>query len=196
AYSKSKYVGSFAGFAPVNNPALTIVVIIDSAVGLHQGGQVAAPVFQRVMQESLEYLNVTHDTELRNPARAMMEAKLKESDLSETSPDRLAGGLDVSDVPASPVVPGTAVVATAPEPASEKKAEAVAGLSMSSGTIVDVEGVPVPTLLGKSVRQAIEVAQEAGLEIEVIGNGVAREQTPAPGMRIPPGARVAVRFTP
>jgi len=46
------------------------------------------------------------------------------------------------------------------------------------------------------VRQAIEVAQEAGLEIEVIGNGIAREQTPAPGMRIPPGARVAVRFTP
>ena len=196
AYSKSKYVGSFAGFAPVNNPALTVVVIIDSAVGLHQGGQVAAPVFQRVMQESLEYLNVSHDMELRSPSRVMMQAKLKDSDLSETSPDRLAGGLDVSDVPASPVVPATAVLIAAPDPAGEKKIEPVAYLPASSGTIVDVEGVPVPTLVGKSVRQAIEVAQEAGLEIEVIGNGIAREQTPAPGMRIPPGARVAVRFTP
>jgi len=38
AYSRTKYIGSFAGFAPINNPALTVVVILDSAVGLHQGG--------------------------------------------------------------------------------------------------------------------------------------------------------------
>jgi membrane peptidoglycan carboxypeptidase len=48
AYSKTKYVGSFAGFAPVNNPQIVVAVILDSAVGLHQGGQVAAPVFHRV----------------------------------------------------------------------------------------------------------------------------------------------------
>ncbi len=41
AYSHTKYVASFAGFAPVNNPAITVAVILDSAVGLHQGGQVA-----------------------------------------------------------------------------------------------------------------------------------------------------------
>jgi len=195
AYSKSKYVGSFAGFAPVNNPALTVVVIIDSAVGLHQGGQVAAPVFQRVMQQSLEYLNVQHDLELRNPARATLTASLKDSDLSETSPDRLAGGLDVSDSTTKPEGPAASVSAVA-SPPSEKTAKPAASAPITSGTVVDVEGVPVPTLIGKSVRQAIEVAQESGLEIEVIGNGVAREQTPAPGIRIPPGARVAVRFIP
>jgi cell division protein FtsI (penicillin-binding protein 3) len=196
AYSKSKYVGSFAGFAPVNSPALTVVVIIDSAVGLHQGGQVAAPVFQRVMQESLEYLNVPHDMELRNPARTTLRANVNDSDLSETSPDRLAGGLEVSELPAkSASAPVVAVVAAQSSP-SDMKAESVLTAPLISGTVVDVEGVPVPTLIGKSVRQAIEVAQESGLEIEVIGNGVAREQTPAPGMRIPPGATIAVRFTP
>src|SRR6195256_6679214 len=41
AYSKTKYVGSFAGFAPVNDPKISVVVILDSAVGLHQGGQVS-----------------------------------------------------------------------------------------------------------------------------------------------------------
>ena len=46
AYSKTKYIGSFAGFAPVNNPQIVVAVILDSAVGLHQGGQVSAPVFR------------------------------------------------------------------------------------------------------------------------------------------------------
>src|SRR3977135_4281213 len=50
AYSRTKYVASFAGFAPINDPAITVAVILDSAVGLHQGGQISAPVFQRVAQ--------------------------------------------------------------------------------------------------------------------------------------------------
>src|SRR6195256_6304421 len=64
AYSKTKYVGSFAGFAPVNNPQIVVAVILDSAVGLHQGGQVSAPVFQRISQQVLEYLHVPHDVQL------------------------------------------------------------------------------------------------------------------------------------
>src|SRR6202140_2388945 len=64
AYSRTKYVGSFAGFAPINNPAVTVAVILDSAVGLHQGGQVSAPVFRRITQQVLEYMHVPHDVEL------------------------------------------------------------------------------------------------------------------------------------
>src|SRR6185437_14444812 len=47
AYSHTNYVASFAGFAPVNDPAISILVILDSAQGLHQGGQIAAPVWAR-----------------------------------------------------------------------------------------------------------------------------------------------------
>src|SRR5436853_7530907 len=62
-YSRTKYVASFAGFAPINNPAITVAVILDSAAGPHQGGQIAAPVFQRVSQQVLEYLHIPHDVE-------------------------------------------------------------------------------------------------------------------------------------
>src|SRR5438046_5895270 len=64
AYSRTKYIASFAGFAPVNNPAITVVVILDSPAGLHQGGQVSAPVFQRVAQQVLAYLHAPHDLDL------------------------------------------------------------------------------------------------------------------------------------
>ena len=79
AYSHTKYVASFGGFAPVNNPAITVVVILDSAVGLHQGGQVAAPAFQRIAQQVLEYLHVPHDVELPVSHQLLMaESREKE----------------------------------------------------------------------------------------------------------------------
>ena len=192
AYSRSKYVASFGGFAPINNPALTVVVILDSAVGLHQGGQVCAPVFQRVMQQALEYLNVSHDMEVRAPSRRVLKAKLKDSDLDESSPDRLAGGLEmaVADMPGQKptISPAAVVPATLPQGGSQPS---------SGTTVVDVEnGVPAPSFLGKPVRAAVEYAQETGFEIDVIGEGVAREQMPPPGARIAPGGRVAVRFSP
>lgn len=97
-YSHTKYVGSFAGFAPINNPAIVVAVILDSAVGLHQGGQVAAPVFQRVAQQTLEYLHVPHDVELPANRQLLMAAKhVKEQDLEEGSPDHPGEAVDTQE---------------------------------------------------------------------------------------------------
>lgn len=64
-YSKTQYVASFAGFAPVNDPAVTIVVVMDSpSKGSHFGTAVSAPVFHDLAQQILEYLGVAHDQEL------------------------------------------------------------------------------------------------------------------------------------
>ncbi len=57
-YEKGKFVASFAGFAPVENPALAIVVVIDEPAREYHGGQAAAPAFRRIAQETLTYLNV------------------------------------------------------------------------------------------------------------------------------------------
>ena len=101
AYSKTKYVASFAGFAPINNPQIAVAVILDSAVGLHQGGQVSAPVFQRVTQQVLEYLHVPHDVELP-PSRQVLLARrnVPDKDLEESSPDHLGASLDVAEAAA------------------------------------------------------------------------------------------------
>ena len=67
-YSKTKFIASFVGFAPVNDPAITIAVIIDSpTVGSHFGHAVSAPVFQELAQEILEYLGVPHDQPIKPP---------------------------------------------------------------------------------------------------------------------------------
>jgi cell division protein FtsI (penicillin-binding protein 3) len=227
AYSHTKYIGSFAGFAPINNPAITVAVILDSAVGLHQGGQVSAPVFQRIAQQVLEYLHTPHDVEI--PAnRQVLLARNKNSDkdLEEGSPDHPGEAIDVADANPSggpgssggsygatgvpPVKPG---VDTAIVPAAlrqrESEAPQMPALNPSSPTadasvpppanqtvVLDVEqgGIVVPSFVGKSVRSAIELAENSGLDLEVVGSGLAQEQSPAPGTRVTSGARITVKF--
>jgi cell division protein FtsI (penicillin-binding protein 3) len=228
AYSHTKYVASFAGFAPINNPAITVAVILDSPVGLHQGGEVSAPVFQRVAQQVLEYLHVPHDVELPASRQVLLAKRnTKEDDLAESSPDHLGSALEVADNtaadPAPPVrsvpsKPSPQVAASAVVPAAlrtrdpdvstnwERKPPATVDVKQvatvpehlpSSGTVVlDVEqgGIVVPSFMGKSVRSAIELAEENGLDLEAVGSGLAREQSPLAGSHIPAGSHVTVRF--
>ncbi|HEX5708393.1 MAG TPA: penicillin-binding protein 2, partial [Pyrinomonadaceae bacterium] len=70
AYSKTKHVASFVGFAPVENPSVVIVVVIDEPVGAYHGGDVAAPVFRDIAENVLPYLNVEPDAEIKPTADA------------------------------------------------------------------------------------------------------------------------------
>jgi cell division protein FtsI (penicillin-binding protein 3) len=63
-YSKSKYIASFVGFAPVNDPSVVILVVLDEPKGAYHGGEVAAPVFREIAERVLPILNVVPDTEL------------------------------------------------------------------------------------------------------------------------------------
>jgi len=57
AYSHNKFVGSFIGFAPVEQPLIAIVVIVDEPRPYYFGGVVAAPVFKNIASDTLRYLN-------------------------------------------------------------------------------------------------------------------------------------------
>jgi cell division protein FtsI (penicillin-binding protein 3) len=91
-YSKTKYVASFAGMAPVSNPAITVAVVIDSpsAGGSYYGGAVSAPVFQQVAQQVLEYLGVPHDQPLKTPKELQTAAAQHSAD---DSPSENVGDL-------------------------------------------------------------------------------------------------------
>jgi cell division protein FtsI (penicillin-binding protein 3) len=237
AYSKTKYIASFAGFAPLNNPQIVVAVILDSAVGLHQGGQVSAPVFHRVAQQVLEYLHTPHDLPLAPNHQLLLAsgAKDKDKDLEEGTPDHPGEPLE-TELSEGSAVPGTgtqhvaraALSAAADsggpmvqaamrqsEPASSPVGASAGGgdspqkspspttatatqtNAPASGTVVlDVEqgGIEVPLFIGKTVRGAVEAAQDAGLELEAVGSGVARQQSPPAGTHVAAGAHVTVQF--
>ena len=57
-YSPTKYVASFVGYLPADNPEVTILVIIDEPKEIHWGGSVCAPVFGQVAKDIMRYLNI------------------------------------------------------------------------------------------------------------------------------------------
>ena len=61
-YSSHKYLASFIGVAPARDPRLVVLVMIDEPRGAIYGGSVAGPVFQKVVQRTLRYLNVPPET--------------------------------------------------------------------------------------------------------------------------------------
>jgi cell division protein FtsI (penicillin-binding protein 3) len=148
----------------------------------------------------------------------MARRNASDKDLDESSPDHLGASLDLADAGVTaptPAQPKSASIAEQVVPAALTARETVTPATMvdnspsakpddisdqklpASGTVVlEVEegGIPVPSFLGKNVRAAVEAAQDAGLDLDAIGSGVAREQSPAPGAKVATGSRVMVRF--
>ena len=68
------YVGLFAGMAPISNPEIVVVVVINDPGGdLYHGGEVAAPVFSRVMKGALRVLNIAPDAQKKQAANQVVQ---------------------------------------------------------------------------------------------------------------------------
>lgn len=210
AYSKSHYIASFTGFAPVNNPALTVLVVLDSPVGParadHEGGFAAAPVFARVAQQVLAYWNVPHDVEVLDQKQFALRKKVKEQDVAEGSSEHISVEAEVVP-PATPAQPAAAATGSLPA-AQAQVAQPLAAVdagvaqapspvrtSEKNTVVLDVAGgVQVPDFSGMPLRAALEQAEGAGIELEVSGSGVAQSQSPPAGSYIPHGGHVSVKF--
>jgi cell division protein FtsI (penicillin-binding protein 3) len=87
-YSKTMHIASFAGIAPVNNPVISVAVIIDDPKGpLYYGTEVSAPVFAEVAQQVLEYLGVPHDIDVRPPRSLAKNGKPEKPAAEDDSHD-------------------------------------------------------------------------------------------------------------
>jgi cell division protein FtsI (penicillin-binding protein 3) len=93
-YSHTKLVASFAGFAPVSNPAISVTVVIDNPTAgpSKYGAAVSAPVFADVAQQVLEYLGVPHDQPLKTQ-KELVAASQKEN-VFDDNPSDNTGDLD------------------------------------------------------------------------------------------------------
>jgi cell division protein FtsI (penicillin-binding protein 3) len=240
-YSHTKHIASFTGFAPVNNPAISVAVIIDTpTVGNYHGAFVSAPVFKEVAQEVLEYLGVPHDEPMRvEPATPPVN--IADDGQPEENSDLQALFAEVNNLPADdPLRAGdsqqaaavssdgeshgvSTTAAVAPPPGSTQLASNTsdAGLQYAarpqralplpppadtqqtlpaakpeSGTLVTdaKHRVAVPSFVGASVRDVVERAGTAGLAVQLLGNGMARDQAPAAGTLVPMGTEIVVRF--
>jgi cell division protein FtsI (penicillin-binding protein 3) len=202
----------------VNNPVIAVAVVIDDPKGgSYYGTAVSAPVFAEVAQQVLEYLGIPHDIEVK-PSRAVKrEAPAAEdgggnedvnalyaavNDLPADDPLRApapsAGAAAPAPAPttanASPAKSKTAnATQPAPPPQNAAKSPSTVVLTQKVVTVSDGKKLVVPSLVGLPVRKVIETAAAAGLDVQVVGSGLAREQAPAPGTKVPTGTRIVVK---
>jgi cell division protein FtsI (penicillin-binding protein 3) len=180
-YSPTQLIASFTGFAPISNPAVTILVSLDSPVGLHEGGQVAAPVFKRIAEQVLSYLDVPRDVPL-NPrliqAAYKRQVATEGATLEDFSPTDFSGQPDELPAASNPVAPNDPVP-HAPE------------VAMAADEGGDIS---VPDFSGKTMREVTEMCLHLGLEPLVVGSNLATQQIPEAGAMVRRGAKVTVQF--
>ena len=178
-YSATQLIASFVGFAPINNPAVTILVQLDSPVGLHEGGSVAAPVFKRIAEQVLPYLNVPHDIPVSPAAlRAARRSQAGEAaDVSDFDSAQLSSTSFDDSAQAEPISAAFPVSSSAPT------------VELAAG-----EGLSIPDLTGKTVREVTEICVQLGLNPVLVGAGTVQEQSPQPGSTVRRGASVIFQF--
>ena len=164
-YSPDHYLSTFAGLAPIDQPRLAIVVLVDDpSGGDHFGAKVAGPVFARVASEALRYLGVPGTAEICAPSE----------------PGRPPSAGAKTCLPAAARATATAGIAganTAPGgPEAMPDVTHAAGEHRSASAMVEV-----PDLRGLGMARAIVQARDAHLSVEVQGTGRVIHQEPPPG---------------
>ncbi len=193
AYSKTKYVASFAGFAPIDNPAVVIIVVIDEPVGSYYGGTVAAPVFRAIAESVLPYLDVAPDTEFNSPASGGGDELAQMMQETHT-----AGSADSSTHHAPGTSQESAAQVMLPQvmlpQVVERQGRGAGGVREVVYAAAEERALLMPDVRGRSVREAARVCAQLGLELEAHGEGRAVGQTPAAGARVEAGQTVRVEF--
>jgi cell division protein FtsI (penicillin-binding protein 3) len=178
-YSPTQFIASFTGFAPINNPALTILVALDSPVHEHEGGLVAAPIFKRIAQQVLAYLDVPRDVPLTNP-RLLRASYRKQMETDGAS----LGDFTPVDFSSQPDQPSKVSQESKPKEAS------------SAATVAVDEGgdIRVPDFSRMTMRDVTEACLRLGLDPVLAGSGLATNQAPRAEARVRRGAKITVQF--
>ena len=156
------YIASFAGFAPADNPQISILIAIDEPVGEHGGGKVAAPIAGILLEKVLTYLNIEpqyEDDEISNISS--VAPSLVGRTVSEAKNEAAKFTLRV-------IGNGDKVVAQTPAAGQQMRNGGVIGIYTDGET--PKETAVVPDLCNLSIAEANRIAISAGFNIRIAGN--------------------------
>ncbi|ADL07708.1 stage V sporulation protein D [Thermosediminibacter oceani] len=189
-YADGKYVASFVGFAPADDPKFVALVVIDEpSTGIYYGGQIAAPVFQKVMADVLKYKGI------KPQLQEEQKETVKVPDVRNLYVEDARRILVQSKLAVRIEGEGYVVYDQVPAPGSEIKPGSTVILKVSDSR-TDKNPVTVPDLTGRTIREASEILNAVGLKIDIDGSGFAARQNPPPGAEVDIGTVVKVFFEP
>jgi len=182
-YSHEDYVASFLGLAPINDPKIVVLVVLEAPKGEYYGGQVAAPVFRDITAQALRLLDVQPDQPVRpTPRKKSIPAEML-ADFVEMAPEEARGVPSAAD--GSILVARSAPIA----PNGELAPPAVA-----APKALRLTDLTAPDLRGMTLREALVKASGLGLQVDSQGTGVVVRQSPPTGTPMEVGAQMRLEL--
>lgn len=192
-YMDGKYISSFAGMAPADNPRITVLVSIDEPdPSNYYAGQISAPVAKKIFNDVFNYLALNTSTNKDDVARSMLKdvvipnvRGMKKADavqlLKSNNIDCSIEGAgdivsDTNPVPGYTVKEGTKIV-------------------LYTGTTANYNGnVVVPSLVGFNAEKATKILESVGLKVTFSGSGLVSDQSLEPGQEVKKGTTIELKL--
>lgn len=194
-YQPGKYVASFTGMAPANDPKITLFVSIDEPdPSNYYAGQISAPVAQQVFNDIFNYLAMKSDASGEDIAKSMLKdvvvpdvRGMKKADAEKTLKEQhLDSEFDTN---------GEYVVDMNPKPGyTVKEGSKIILYTGSTPTYNKV--VLVPDVTGLSRERAVSVFNSVGLKTEFEGEGAISNQSVKPGNEVEKGTVITLHTEP
>lgn len=188
-YTPGKYVASFLGFAPADDPQVIALVVIDEPNNAesHFGSQLAAPAVKSILEDTLRYLNVKPRGIKQAPT--LQVPNVRNMDLANAQKLIMSSKLQY-------IVEGNGntVIDQMPKPGAVVEENSTVILYLNDYGLN--KKVVVPDLIGKTAKEATELLNSLGLKIKINGAGNAHNQNPQKGTIVEKGTTVEVDFRP
>ena len=189
---------SFVGVAPMEDPSYLVLVALDTpsrSTGIYiSGGVMAAPTVGSVMSDILPYLEVERNYTEEDAAGREMVLQDWTGETRKNAENALkALGLTARVI-------GDGETVTGQIPAAGETVSGDSQVLLYCGETPEAEDVTVPNFLGMDRMKAAQAAQDAGLNLLILGNTdispevTAAEQSVPPGMKVPRGTTIRVQF--
>jgi hypothetical protein len=154
SYADGGYIASFVGYAPANKPAFAMIALIRGPKKEHYGGRIAAPLFRKIGQQVLKYLDIPPDQVQNNPAIQVASALPRVGDAT--------------------IIPEGIEPVTYTPPEQHHKLAIISDDEKASGLVM-------PSLYGKTASEIIQVFAQAKRPFRLLGTGTVVKQWPLPG---------------
>ncbi|EJW19074.1 penicillin-binding transpeptidase domain-containing protein [Paenibacillus alvei] len=185
-YKKGNWLISFVGYAPADNPKAVVAIVVDEpdlGGDFTLGGQVAMPAFRSIMLSTLQYMGIKPDPNLLASNAGASKTSVKNSSKVDAKNTAIVGNYVLKPVKESaeaikdkrlqPVIlgKGTKVLEQFPQQGEERYEQQPVYLLTSQE-----KDIPLPSLTGQSLRDALTICQLLDRKTTIIGEGYVAKQ--------------------
>ncbi len=185
------YNSSFVGVAPLNDPRLTVLVVINNPKGGILGSVVAAPVVQDVLEKSLNYMKIQKTEEVDEKDEFISVPNVGGLLLEDAGKILIDSGLRFNNNSEN-VLPYSVVTNQSPSAGSYVLKDTIIDLAVNdkdSGILI------MPDLSKKTRKESQSILNSMNLEYNIKGNGDFISQSPRPGQKLSGNESVTLNYS-